>query len=72
MNYRRILVIDTNKEQVIAVNEDSLRVTSLDIGNNFGAVWPHQVKLRRKFHVKNSNGDVEEVVELYVSEYLGK
>ncbi len=42
------------------------------MGNTFGAVWPHQVKLRRKFHAKNSNGDLEEVVELYVSEYLGK
>ena len=42
------------------------------MGNTFGAVWPHQVKLRRKFHTNNSNGDLEEVVELYVSEYLGK
>ena len=66
---QRFFVLDVNKEQLIVLNQDTLRNNQVELGFQFNIIWPHQIILRRKIDKTASSN---EIIEFYVTEYLGK
>ena len=67
--YRRILAIDSNQQQIVALSEEGVRISTLHIGSQFNAYWPHQL---RCFARASANNQSLPTVDVYLSGYLGK
>ena len=68
-HHRRILALDTNKQEIVALSEEGIHTSNLNIGNNFRLFWPHQL---RCFERNTPDNHTLPILDVYVSGYLGK
>ena len=66
---RRILSLDTNKQQIVALSEEGVHASSLSVGAQFRVFWPHQL---RCFERAAADNRTLPLVDVYLAGYLGE